>query len=232
MAEQSQPFLSKRSIVDLGSHSAKAIEDWWYPNYVATWCPGLPDWQALNNCSALFAQDSNPKGTYYTGPWVYRDPDLIRSLDLNFTIVRLADDQSLWEKLDAASAAKKPIIMLNWSPNWTDVRVPGQFVKFPVYNDDCEAVASWGVNPNQLYDCGNKRDAWIKKFAWSGLKKKHPCVQSFIQQISLTNEMIAEAAALVDYDKLTEEKSVERWLAKYALEIAQWSDTPCIGAAQ
>ena len=29
----------------------QAIEEWWYPLYMKEQCPGLPDWQALNDCA-------------------------------------------------------------------------------------------------------------------------------------------------------------------------------------
>jgi len=42
-------------ILDAGNHTATTREDWWYPLYVEKLCPGLPDWRALQRCSAIFA---------------------------------------------------------------------------------------------------------------------------------------------------------------------------------
>jgi len=228
MDEETRSFISKKRILDLGSHSAKAVEDWWYPDYVAKLCPGLPDWRALNRCAALFAQGNSDKGSYYTGPWNYRDPELIRSLGLDFTLVRLDDAKSIWHQLSKAMKHQQPIIMLNWSPNWTDARIPGEFIHFPTYHPSCESDPSWGVNPNKAYDCGNKKNAWIKKYAWPKFEQKFPCVYQFITQIDLSNEMISEAAALADFDDYSEKKAAELWLQKFSSQVQQWSKSSCI----
>ena len=102
---------------------------------------------------------------------------------------------------------QQPIIILNWSPNWTDARIPGEFIRFPTYHPSCESDPGWGVNPSKAYDCGNKKNAWIKKYAWPKLEQQLPCVYQFIAQIDLSNEMISEAAALADYDGYSDEES-------------------------
>ena len=228
MDEETRSFISKKRILDLGSHSAKAIEEWWYPDFVAKLCPGLPNWRALNKCAGLFSDTDSKKGKYYTGPWNFRDPELIRSLKLDFILVRLEDDQSIWRHLHRAMQSRSPIIMLNWSPNWTDARIAGEFIHFPPYHPSCETDPSWGINPNKTFDCGNKQNAWIKTFAWPKLEQQFPCVYQFIKQIDLTNEMIAEAAALVDYDGYNEEKAVDLWLQKYSSQVQHWSKNSCI----
>ena len=47
--------LAKGGMVDAGEHNAVTREDWWYPSWTADACPGLPSWEALNDCAALFA---------------------------------------------------------------------------------------------------------------------------------------------------------------------------------
>ena len=37
--------------VDLGETGMNAIEEWWYPMYMKEKCPGLPNWEALNDCA-------------------------------------------------------------------------------------------------------------------------------------------------------------------------------------
>ena len=32
-----------------------AIEEWWYPTYMKEKCPGLPNWEALNDCAEAFS---------------------------------------------------------------------------------------------------------------------------------------------------------------------------------
>ena len=47
--------LEKGGIIDVGDHNAVTREDWWYPMWTKDACPGLPDWEALNACAAVFA---------------------------------------------------------------------------------------------------------------------------------------------------------------------------------
>src|SRR6056297_2097635 len=42
-------------VVNMGESGMIAIEEWWYPAYMQERCPGLPDWQALNECAQEFA---------------------------------------------------------------------------------------------------------------------------------------------------------------------------------
>ena len=61
--------LEKGGLHDAGDHDAVTREDWWYPMWTKEACPGLPSWEALNDCAALFATpESGGKGMYLDGP--------------------------------------------------------------------------------------------------------------------------------------------------------------------
>jgi len=225
---ESQLMVDKKRFIELGKHTAKPIEEWWYPLFVEELCPGLPDWTALLECSHIFADPPSTKGVYHLGPWEYNDADLIRSLGLNFTIEKHNSIDEIWRELKEAQASKKPIILLNWTPNWTDQRIPGKFVQFPKYHPQCETDASWGVNSKLKYDCANIKEGWIKKTAWAGLLKHAPCVYQLIENMDLTNEMIAEAAALVIFNGLNEEQASIKWLDKYQKSVDSWSADGCL----
>ena len=225
------PFMkavSKGYVEDMGLHRAIGREDWWYPSYVKELCPGLPKWQALKKCSAIFSrQGSGSKGVYFTGPWNYRDAELIRALELNFTIERLDNAQQLWQELRAAEKNIKPIILLNWQPNWVDVRIKGDFIEFPDFEKSCEQDPSWGVNKEMTFDCGNPKVTLIKKAAWPGLKNRWPCVYQLLKKVNLTTEMIAEASALNSVDKNNEQQAITAWLAKFSDQSQDWLSFTC-----
>ena len=230
-ASMSQDFnmmVDKSYIEDIGTHSAIGREEWWYPEHVEHQCQGLPDWKAMNNCSHIFSDKSqNDKGIYYTGLWDFGDADIIRALNLQFTITRLSDDKALWKKLKTAVNEKKPIMLLNWTPNWTDVRIKGKFVNFPTYSIECESDPSWGLNNTLTKDCGNPKKGWIKKAAWTGLKTQWPCVYQLMKNINLNNEMIAEASALVIADGHSEDEAAGLWMDKYNKHISSWLNLSC-----
>lgn len=57
------------SMIDGGNHEATTREEWWNPNYVEEICPGLPDYNALNDCAELLPfPESSPSARYLSGP--------------------------------------------------------------------------------------------------------------------------------------------------------------------
>ena len=42
---------AKGGMVEAGEHNAVTREDWWYPMWTKEACPGLPSWEALNDCA-------------------------------------------------------------------------------------------------------------------------------------------------------------------------------------
>ena len=42
-------------VVNVGTTGMDAIEEWWYPSYMKEKCPGLPNWEALNDCAEVFS---------------------------------------------------------------------------------------------------------------------------------------------------------------------------------
>ncbi|MCP4989617.1 MAG: glycine/betaine ABC transporter substrate-binding protein [Colwellia sp.] len=228
MEEAFTPLVNTQTILDMGTHDAVVIEDWWFPEYVAKKCPELPNWQALNKCKYLFAKNSlSTKGIYYTGPWDYGDGDIIRALNLEYSIKRLADDSALWKKLRLALKKKQPILMLNWSPNWTDITVDGRFIAFPPFTPECEQKPEWGINKSLTKDCGNPRSGWLKKAAWPGLKIKNTCVFQLIKKINFTKQMVAKASALNVVDNYSEEEAAAAWINKYQSQVKSWQVNGC-----
>jgi ABC-type proline/glycine betaine transport system substrate-binding protein len=51
-------FTKDGRIEPLGPTGLKGQEGWYYPDYVAEKCPGLPDWRALKKCAEIFC---NPR---------------------------------------------------------------------------------------------------------------------------------------------------------------------------
>lgn len=230
MAADFERVLKFGQIVDAGDHSAKTREEWWYPEYVEQVCPGLPDWHALRNCAHLFS-DGNPdgRGRYVAGPWEKPERARIKALDLKFTIDAVEKADDLWVKLKKAQKENRPIVLFNWSPNWVEDRFKGKFVEFPDYNARCETDPAWGVNPQRTYDCGNPKNGWLKKVAWSGLAKKWPCADAILRETDFTNSMISSLAAFVDADGLTYDQAAEKWLSENNHLWSKWGEKVCAG---
>ena len=131
--------VDKGCVIDAATHDAKTREDWWYPSYVEDVCPGLPDWEALNACAEMFATpDSGGKGRFLGGPvdWLKGDQERVEGLEMDFIVENAGTAGALWAALDAASANQDPVVIFNWTPNFTDAE-GFDFIKFPAYTDGC-----------------------------------------------------------------------------------------------
>jgi glycine betaine/proline transport system substrate-binding protein len=209
--------IEKGGLHDAGDHDAVTREDWWYPDYVADLCPGLPDWEALNECSAMFSTpETGDKGRFLGGPvdWLKHDVERVEALGINFEVVNAGSAAALWAELDAAKKRNEAIVLFNWTPNFIEAVHAGSFVEFPEYFEGCKDDASKGPNPDATYDCGNPPNGYLKKAAWDGMKDKWPGAYSALTSISFTNPQIAEMAKLVDVDEMEPEEAATAWLEK------------------
>jgi glycine betaine/proline transport system substrate-binding protein len=207
--------LEKGGIVDVGDHNAVTREDWWYPMWTKDACPGLPSWEALNDCASLFATaETGDKGRYLDGPvdWLKHGKERVEALGMNFEVINAGSAAALWAEIGAAEASKTPVVVFNWTPNFAEAVWPGEFVEFPTWVDGCDKDPSVGPNPDALYDCGNPADGYLKKAAWDGMADKWPSAYATLEKISFTNPQIAEMARLVDVEELEPEEAAAEWL--------------------
>lgn len=221
-------YVSKKSVVRAGVHDAKTREEWWYPSYVKALCPGLPDWRALKQCSHIFAtEESQGKGVYMGGPWEKPDAQMVRALGLDFIIKTAKDSDELTRYIEAAYAEKRPIVVFNWTPNWTELVYEGEFVEFPLHTEACENDPAWGENSFFTHDCGNPKDALLFKGAWKGMESEWPCAFEILKNMNLTNEMVARAAYLVDVKHMSYDEAAEAWFEHYADKVKEWIPETC-----
>ena len=191
-----------------------AIEEWWYPLYMKERCPGLPDWKALQACSAEFATaETAPKGRYVGGPvtWGGFDDERVKALNLDFEVVHAGTDAALFAELESAYQRQAPVILWVYVPHWAPAKYEGEFVEFPPYSAECYADASVGMNPDLAYDCGKPRGP-IWKAAWAGMKDKWPGAHSAVQAYTLTNEEMSAMVGEVDLDGKPIDDVVNAWM--------------------
>jgi glycine betaine/proline transport system substrate-binding protein len=209
--------LEKGGLHDAGDHNAVTREDWWYPAWTKESCPGLPDWEALNNCAKAFSTaETGDKGRFLGGPvdWLKHDQEKVEALNMDFVVVNAGSAAALWAEIGAAEKDKRPVVVFNWTPNFAEAVWPGEFVNFPEWVEGCDKDPSVGPNPDALYDCGNPATGYLKKAAWDGMSGKWPAAYKVLTAISFTNPQIAEMAKLVDIDELEPEEAAQEWLEK------------------
>ncbi len=208
--------LEKGGIHDAGDHDAYTREDWWYPMWTKDACPGLPSWEALNECAAIFATpETGDKGRFLGGPvdWLKHDAERVEGLGMNFVVVNAGSATALWAELKSAEQNNRPTVIFNWTPNFVDAVWPGEFVEFPAWEEGCDVDPAVGYNSETTYDCGNPPNGYLKKAAWDGMPEKWPSAYEVLKKINFTNNQIAEMAKLVDVDGLDPEDAATEWLA-------------------
>ncbi len=207
--------MAKGGIIDAGTHSAATLEEMGVPQYVIddNLCPGLPNWEALKNCSEVFATaDSGGKGRWLEGPQSWHGdlmPTRLEALGLGdlYTVKFAGGADAIWAELASAKKEGRGIITFNWTPNFTDAE-GFVFIEFPPYTDGCR-VADGGDGA-----CGSPK-GWLKKAANYKFPKTHPAAYSAFSKIDFSSTDIGQMAALVDIDGMSHEDAAAKWLADH-----------------
>jgi|TARA_R110002072_G_scaffold11431_9_gene51663 glycine betaine/proline transport system substrate-binding protein len=201
-------------VENLGETGMQAIEDWWYPAYMKERCPGLPDWQALNDCAEVFATpETAPKGRYLGGPvtWGGFDDERVEALELDYEVVHAGTDAALFAELESAYQRKAPVLLWVYAPHWAPIKFDGEWVKFPTYEAACYSDPAWGSNPDLPYDCGKPRGP-IWKVSWSGVKDKWPGAYKAIKNFTISNSEMGAMVAAVDLEGKDLDAVVADWI--------------------
>ncbi len=215
--------MAKGGIIDAGNHAASTLEELGVPHYVVeqNLCPGLPAWEALKDCAAVFATaDSEGKGRILEGPQSWHGdlmPDRIKALGLDdkYVVKFAGSADAIWAELDSAKKEGRGVITFNWTPNFTDAD-GFDFIQFPAYTDGCR-IADGGDG-----SCGSPI-GWLKKAANYKFPKTHPMAYTIFSKLSFTTAQIGQMAALVDIDKMSHEDAAKKWLADNEAVWMPWT---------
>jgi len=211
-------------VINVGSTGMDAIEEWWYPSYMKDECPGLPNWEALNECAEAFStMETAPKGRYLGGPvtWGGFDDERVEALDLDWEVIHAGTDAALFAELESAYQRKAPIMLWIYAPHWAPSKFEGEFVEFPAYTSECYNDPSWGINPNSSYDCGKPRGP-IWKVASSQLKDKWPGAYDAVEAFTISNDEMGQMVAAVDLDGNSVEAVVADWMNNNKSRWQSW----------
>ncbi len=211
-------------VENLGETGMQAIEEWWYPSYMKERCPGLPNWEALNDCAEAFSTpETAPSGRYLGAPvtWGGFDDERVEALELDYEVIHAGTDAALFAELESAYQRKAPVLLWVYAPHWAPVKFEGEWIEFPKYSKDCYNDPSWGINPDLAYDCG-KPTGPIWKVSWSGVKEKWPGAHNIIKAFELNNAEMGKMVTDVDLNKEDLEKVVDSWMASNKSRWMSW----------
>ncbi len=215
--------MAKGGIIDVGNHEATTLEEMGVPNWVVEegHCPGLPNWEALKDCHEKFVTaDSGGKGRWLEGPQSWHGnlmEERIEALGLadKWMVKYAGGADALWTELAAAKKEGRPVIVFNWSPNFTDAE-GYTFIEFPEYTDGCRKEDGGDGK------CGSPK-GWLKKSANYKFPKTHPAAYTMYSQLSFSTAQIGKMAALVDIDKMDHKDAAKKWLADNEAVWKPWT---------
>ena len=211
-------------VINMGETGMAAIEEWWYPLYMKEKCPGLPNWEALNDCAEVFSTpETAPKGRYLGGPvtWGGFDEERITGLGLNYEVIHAGTDAAMFAELESAYQRKDPILLWIYSPHWSSTKYEGEWVQFPPYEPACYTDPAWGSNPDATHDCG-KPTGPIWKVGWAGLPDKWPGADKAIRAFKMDNASMSAMIAKVDLDGQPIEDVVNEWMDANEATWSEW----------
>ena len=190
-------------IEEIGSLNLETKEGWVYPKFMEQVCPGLPDWSALEKpecVAALATPETAPNGRFldYPADWGSRAATIIADNNLPYTAVAAGSEGALVAELDAASAAKKPLVMMFWGPHYALANNEVGWVKLPPCKSQDNAHC---INPPEVH-----------KILWSGFGKKWPAAYEFLKLFEVNAEQQQKMMLRIDKGGENIDKVVKEWI--------------------
>ncbi|MEM7498353.1 MAG: ABC transporter substrate-binding protein [Pseudomonadota bacterium] len=203
------------TVVEIADLGLEAKEGFAYPAHVAEMCPGLPAWEALEECAMQFATaETLPQGRLvdYPADWGTPGADRLTGLELPFKAVPAGSEGALIAELRASTEKKSPLLIVFWQPHWAMSAYDVQFVDLPAGEPACYEDASWGPNPNAVNDC-DFVPTRVFKTAWSGFEEKWPAAYEILANYQMSTEAQQPLMGQVDVDGMSVEEAVAGWMA-------------------
>jgi glycine betaine/proline transport system substrate-binding protein len=213
-------------IEPLGEIGLVGAEGWYYPDYVAEQCPGLPEWTALKDCAELFATpDTAPKGRLldYPAEWTPDSQQWIDAWGLDIVAVPSGGEGSTAAEVKSATARKEPILLMWWEPTWLASIYNLKRVVLDEAGEGCKLGEAAGIPTKKAFDCQSK-GIEIVKFAWPGLKDKWPAAYKFLKAYQMTNEWQGPLAMAVELESAKPADVAKKWVDENQAIWQPWVD--------
>lgn len=216
--------LEQRKLTKLGELGMEARQGWLYPKFMEEICPGLPKWEALKDCKdALVTAQTFPNGRIvaYPAEWGEQSPAKIKGLGLEYTAVSAGSEGALVAELRGAKEQKRPLIIEFWQPHAAFAEMDLEWIDLPPYTEECANDPAWGMNRNEVHDCGFEQTT-IEKVAWSGMEEKWPAAFELLQELKLGADEQSQMIYQVDEKGLPVEQVAQEWVDKNQSVWSSW----------
>jgi glycine betaine/proline transport system substrate-binding protein len=207
--------LAAKQIEDIGKLDLKTREGWIYPKFLETVCPGLPDWSALNkpDCvKALSTPETAPNARFldYPADWGSRAATIIADNNMPYTAVPSGSEGALVAELEAAEAAKTPLIMMFWGPHYALAENDVGWVTMPPCKEQTNE------------HCITPPD--VDKIVWSGFGAKWPAAYAFLKAFKMDAGEQEKMMLAVDKKSEDLDAVVKAWIDKNEAVWKPWVD--------
>lgn len=187
----------------------------------------VPGFARLAGAGGLFRAvcrgGSGGKGVYIDGPveWLH-DTKRVEAPGMDFVTVNVGGAAALWAELESAAKNNTPIVMFNWSPNFTDALYGRLLIEFPAFHEKCKTDASWGINPDMTNDCGSPAGGYLKKAAYYEMPVIWPAAYKVLTRINFTTNDLGSMAVLVDVEEMEHADAAAKWIEDNEVVWRPW----------
>lgn len=207
--------LADKKIENIGSLNLDAMEGWVYPKFMEEVCPGLPDWSALNKpecVQALSVPETAPNGRFldYPADWGPRAATIIADNNMPYTAVPAGSEGALVAELEAAAAAKKPLVLMFWRPHHILSVIDVGWVTMP----PCKTQE----------DLHCLKPPGVAKIVWSGFADKWPAAYAFLKNFEMNAEEQQQMTYRIDKKGEKLDAVVKEWIDKNEAVWKPWID--------
>lgn len=201
-------------IEGLGETGLVGQEGWYYPDYVAEKCPGLPEWTALKACAEIFATpDTAPQGRIldYPAEWTPDSDAWAKAWGLDLVAVPSGGEGATAAEVKSAVARQEPLLLMWWEPTWLASIYNLKRVVLDEAGEGCKLAETAGIPTKKAFDC-HSEGIDIVKFGWPGLKDKWPAAHKFLKTYQITNEQQGPLAMAVETEGRKASEVAKQWV--------------------
>ncbi|RUU24974.1 ABC transporter substrate-binding protein [Mesorhizobium sp. M6A.T.Ce.TU.016.01.1.1] len=207
--------LAAKQIEDIGSLDLETREGWIYPKFMEQVCPGLPDWTALNKpecAQALSTPETAPNGRFldYPSEWGSRSATILADNNMPYTAVPSGSEGALVAELEAAEAAKTPLLMMFWGPHYALAENEVGWVKMPPCK---EQTSEHCITPPD-----------VNKVVWSGFGAKWPAAYALLKEFKVNAQEQQKMMLAIDKKGQDLDAVVKEWVDGHESTWQPWID--------
>lgn len=206
----------EQSVTSFSKSRLSGEEGWYVPTYVIEGdeergidpvCPGLPNWEALNDCVDVFKTPrTGDKGQFMSVSNAY-EPSYgnyarIDNLGLDYQVEFAGSNAALDAEWKRAYDRGEPILAMMWSPSYTGLTLDLTKIELPPYTPEC-----WGTT----YAC-DWGDVGVQSLAHPEFESMYPTYARILRAYDLNDDQFVEIITKVNEDGMDPNEAVAEWL--------------------